>query len=247
VNPTIRAVIMAGGEGARLRPFTYSIPKPLLPIGRKPIAQIIVERLRDCGIRDIVMSVNYGADLIRAFFQDGAQFGVSISYYQEAQRLGTAGCLAHIPGLREGGLVVTNGDILTVTDYAQFVRDHAASGAALTVATRRETMTIPYGVLELDGDTVRSVEEKPTMAYCFSAGIYALSPAALDLVPSDRAFDMTELVNALAAAGEKVRAAELEGIWYDLARAGDFDRALAEIEESAPELFGDVARPAGDD
>jgi NDP-sugar pyrophosphorylase family protein len=242
VDATIRAVIMAGGEGARLRPFTYSIPKPLLPIGRKPIAQIIVERLRECGICDIVMSVNYGADLIRAFFQDGSQFGVRISYYQEAQRLGTAGCLAHIPGLRDGPLLVTNGDILTVTDYARFVRDHGESGAALTVATRRETMTIPYGVLELDGDTVRSVEEKPTMAYCFSAGIYALSPTALELVPADRAFDMTDLVNALAVAGNRVRAAQLEGVWYDLARAGDFDRALAEIEKAAPELFQDVAR-----
>jgi mannose-1-phosphate guanylyltransferase len=243
VDRTVRAVIMAGGEGTRLRPFTYTIPKPLLPIGRKPIAQIIVERLRACGIVDITMSVSYGADLIRAFFQDGSLFGVRITYFQEDERLGTAGCLAHIPNLRNGNLLVTNGDILTQTDYAAFVRDHEKSGAALTVATRSEEMTIPYGVLRVEAGAVRGVDEKPTMRYCFSAGVYALSERALDLIPATGRYDMTDLINAAAGAGVPVRACELGGLWYDLARTADFDRALAEIEKEAPELFRDIAQP----
>jgi NDP-sugar pyrophosphorylase family protein len=153
-----RAVIMAGGEGTRLRPFTHTIPKPLLPLGRKPIAQIIVERLRECGIRDITMTLGYAAELIQAFFQNGSQFGVNVSYFLEPSKLGTAGCLAHIPALRETPFLVTNGDILTDLDYCEFLDAHIDSGATLTVASRREKTSIPYGVLKLDGSRIISVE-----------------------------------------------------------------------------------------
>ncbi len=237
---------MAGGEGTRLRPFTRSIPKPLLPIGRKPVAQIIVERLRDCGIPDIVMSLEYGADLIRAYFQDGSQFGVRITYYQEPRKMGTAGCLAHIPELRKGAagdgepFLVTNGDILTDLDYAALMTAHGASGAAMTVATRRDAISIPYGVLQVEHGRIRSVEEKPVMAYTFNAGVYALSPAALARVPSAAEgpeFPMTDLITALAGSGEGVNAYEVEGLWFDLARVDDFEKALAELERTHPELL----------
>lgn len=238
-----RAVIMAGGEGTRLRPFTRSIPKPLLPIGRKPVAQIIVERLRDCGISDIIMTLEYGADLIRAYFQDGSQFGVRITYFHEPRKMGTAGCLPHVPGLAgEDGepFLVTNGDILTDLDYAALLQGHRQSGAAMSVATRRGEIAIPYGVLQLDRERILGVEEKPTMTYTFNAGVYALSPGALTYVPAapdTPPFPMTDLITALVAAGEPVRAYPVNGLWFDLARVDDFEKALAELERTHPELL----------
>lgn len=240
----VRAIIMAGGEGTRLRPFTRSIPKPLLPIGRKPVAQIIVERLRDCGIVDVTMTLEYGAELIRAYFQDGSQFGVRIGYFQEPRKMGTAGCLRHLPGLREGGrpFLVTNGDILTDLDYAALLREHDSSGAAMTVATRRGEIAIPYGVLQVDsGACISGVEEKPTMAYTFNAGVYAISPAALDLIPENPespGFPMTDLITSLVGAGHEVRSWPIDGLWFDLARVDDFEKALEELERTRPELLG---------
>jgi NDP-sugar pyrophosphorylase family protein len=233
----MRAVIMAGGEGTRLRPFTNTIPKPLLPIGRKPVAQIIVERLRDCGITDAIMSLEYGADLIRAYFQDGAQFGVSISYFQESRKMGTAGCLAHIPELRDDAFLVTNGDVLTDLDYRELLEGHAKSGAALTVATRVNELVLPYGVLKLDGEVVREVEEKPRYEFCINAGIYALSSLAVEHVPPDREFDMTDLISALVKAGQKVRVHPITGYWFDLAKVDDFEKAVAELARAHPELL----------
>lgn len=228
----MRAVIMAGGEGTRLRPFTQTIPKPLLPIGRKPIAQIIVERLRDSGIHEVTMTLGYAADLIKAFFQDGSQFGVQIQYYHEKEKLGTAGCLAHLPYLREQPFLVTNGDILTDLNYAAFLQEHTASGAAMSVGTRCDRITIPYGVLKLKNDQVTGIEEKPTLDICFNGGIYALAPACLDLIPPDGPFDMTDLMQELINSGKQVRPVALEGEWYDLAKVDDFDKVLSQLENT---------------
>lgn len=233
----MRAVIMAGGEGKRLRPFTHSIPKPLLPIGKKPIAQIIIERLRQFGIVDIIMSLEYSGDLIRAFFQDGRQFGVNIDYYKEPHKMGTAGCLAHIPVLREEPFIVTNGDILSHIQYTELMQKHTESGTALTVATRMEEVLIAYGVLHTEGNEILRVEEKPKYRYCFNAGIYALSPLSLEYVPKEGVFDMTDLINAVLANGHRVGAYPLEGLWFDLAKVGDFEKAVAELERSYPEYL----------
>lgn len=228
------AVIMAGGEGRRLRPFTYSIPKPLLPVGRRPIAEIIVRRLRKCGIDDIILALGYGADLIRAFFQDGGQFGVRIRYYQEETQLGTAGCLAHIPELANEHFLVTNGDVITDLDYAAFMERHNASRAALSVGIRHEEISIPYGVLDMKDGAVLKVTEKPTHRYCFNAGIYGVSPAAIPHIPQDTFFDMTDVINSLIASGDRVRAEEIGGFWFDLAKAADFERAAEELEGKYP-------------
>ena len=236
-----RAVIMAGGEGTRLRPFTHSIPKPLLPIGRKPIAQIIIERLRDCGILHITMAVNYGAELIRAYFGHGTQFGVQLDYYHEPRKLGTAGALAQIIKPDDEPFLVTNGDILTVLDYGAFLQNHVAAKAAMTVATRNDTMTIPYGVLRFNADgNVEGVTEKPSTNYIFSAGIYALAPSVVAHIPHEQPLDMTDLINTLAATGEVVRAHPIEGLWFDLANVDDFEKALAELEQNDPAFFRDV-------
>lgn len=237
-----RAVIMAGGEGTRLRPFTHTIPKPLLPIGRKPVAQIIIERLADHGFTDIVMSLGYAADLIRAYFQDGHRFGVNISYFHEPEKLGTAGCLAHLPSLREAPFLVTNGDLLTDLDYRDLLEQHIAAGAAMTVGTRTQSVALPYGVLDIaeahaNGmpiagmGTVTGVREKPVHHYTCNAGIYALSPVAVDLVPPTGRSDMTDLIQRLLDDGHKVNSYALQGYWFDLAQTDDFDRALQKLEE----------------
>lgn len=232
-----RALIMAGGEGRRMRPFTYTIPKPLLPVGKRPIAEIIVCRLRDCGIRDIIMSLGYGGDLIRAYFQNGSQFGVRISYFQEATKMGTAGCLAHIPELREEPFLISNGDILTDFDYALFLQEHVASGHPLSVATRTEELSIPYGVLDIVDGRIGGVEEKPVRKYCFNAGIYGVSPSAVAHVPGTSPFDMTDLINAVIAGGGGVRAQQIPGFWFDLARVDDFEKAIAQLEADHPDLL----------
>lgn len=254
-----RAVIMAGGEGTRLRPFTHTIPKPLLPIGRKPVVQLIIERLADCGFTDITMSLGYAADLIRAYFQDGRRFGVKITYYEEREKLGTAGCLSHLPELREGPFLVTNGDLLTDLDYQDLMTRHQQTNATLTVATRTQTLALPYGVLDLkmpDGSPappdsasidknnstsssndpgndarITGVREKPNHTYVCNAGIYALSPEAIDHIPTTGPSDMTDLIQRLLAANAEVRPYPLQGFWFDLAEADDFDRALRKLEE----------------
>lgn len=226
-----RAVIMAGGEGTRLRPFTHTIPKPLLPIGRKPVAQLIIERLAEHGFTDIIMSLGYAADLIRAYFQDGRRFGVNISYYEETERLGTAGCLAHLPELRESPFLVTNGDLLTDLNYSDLLEQHKKSGAALTVAVREQTINLPYGVLSLQDGHVTGVQEKPVHSYACNAGIYVLSPDVLDLVPPQGASDMTDLISRLLDQRKIVMPYHVTGFWFDLAQARDFDKALETLEK----------------
>lgn len=241
---THHAIIMAGGEGTRLRPFTRSIPKPLLPIGRKPVAQIIVERLRDCGICNITMTLEYGADLIRAYFQDGKQFGVNIDYYHEPRKMGTAGCLKHVPAVTQlpaqAAFLVTNGDILTDLDYAALMATHTVSGAMMTVATRRGEVAIPYGVVQHTNGVVQSIEEKPTLHYTFNAGVYALSAQAVDLIPEQMeppGFPMTDLIARVISAGHKVHCHAFDGLWFDLARVDDFEKALEELERVNPALL----------
>lgn len=231
------AVIMAGGEGLRLRPFTHTIPKPLLPLGRKPVAQLIIERLAQCGIRNVIMALGYRSDLIRAFFQDGSQFGVSIRYFTDPTKLGTAGALAYLEDLDRAPFLVTNGDIIADLDYAEFLRAHAQSQALISVAIREATLPIPYGVVETDNERVVAITEKPAYTYRFNAGIYALSPAARRLVPRGQPYDMTDLISAAIAQGHFVRAVPLTGFWYDLARVDDFEHALREIETRYPHLL----------
>ncbi len=226
-----RAVIMAGGEGTRLRPFTHTIPKPLLPIGRKPVAQLIIERLAEHGFTDVIMSLGYAADLIRAYFQDGKRFGVNITYFEETVRLGTAGCLAHLPELREAPFLVTNGDLLTDLDYSTFLKEHVETGASLTVAVRNQTVNLPYGVLNIENGHVTGVQEKPVHSYACNAGIYALSPDALQLVPQQGPSDMTDLIGRLLEQGRLVKPYEVTGFWFDLAQARDFDKALETLEK----------------
>ena len=213
----MKTVILAGGKGVRLRPLTYTIPKPLLPIGEKPILEEIVERLKTQGFRDLIIAVGYRAELIETYFRDGSQLGVRIDYVREAQALGTAGPLALVHDAADfaadEALLVMNGDILTDLDMRAFVEFHERSGFELTVAMREFALKHPYGVIETDGDRVVRIEEKPTEKDMVSAGVYVLRAPVLDLVPRDRFFDMPDLVNVLLAADRSVGAYRFDEPW----------------------------------
>ena len=231
----MRAVILAGGKGVRLRPLTYTIPKPLLPVGEKPILEEIIERLKPFGVRDFVIAVGYRAELIETYFRDGSQLDVRIEYVRESHPLGTAGPLALARSLFEESpdepLLVMNGDILTDLDMGLFVEFHERGKYELTVATRKFELQHPYGVLQLDGPRVTGIVEKPAVMDIVSAGIYAIQPSALDVIPDDSFFDMPDLVNELVAQGRGVGAYHFVGEWLAIDRIDQLEDAARMIAE----------------
>ncbi len=231
----MRAVILAGGKGVRLRPLTYTIPKPLLPVGEKPILEEIIERLVPFGVRDFVIAVGYRAELIETYFRDGAQLGVRIGYVRELHPLGTAGPLSLVRSALElppdEPLLAMNGDILTDLDVGALLDFHRRGRFEMTVATREFQLQHPYGVLKLDGGRVTGIIEKPAVTDIVSAGIYAIQPSALDAIPKDSFFDMPDLVNKLLAAGRSVGAYQFSGEWLAIDRIEQLEDAARMIAE----------------
>jgi NDP-sugar pyrophosphorylase family protein len=230
-----RAVILAGGRGTRLAPYTSILPKPLMPIGDRSILEIVVRQLADSGIRDLTFCVGYLSHLIRAVFDAGAvdsksNGGVNIAYVQEHEALGTAAPLRLVEGLEET-FIAMNGDVLTTLDYRNLVNHHRDAGNVLTIATHRRSIKIDYGILHLDvRRRVRDFEEKPELASVVSMGIYVMEPAVLHFIPEGRPFDFPDLVHALLAAGAPVGAYEYDGLWFDIGRHEDYEQAVAAWE-----------------
>ena len=221
----MQAVILAGGKGTRLRPLTYSIPKPLLPIGRKPILEIIVERLREHNFREIILTVEYKAELIRDYFGDGNGFGVEISYLQEGRYSGTAGPVKQVQHLLNGEPFVTmNGDLLTDLDFSKMYRAHQDMSSEMTVATTGHAVKLPYGVIDMQDSKIVSVREKPTLQFLVNAGIYILSSSALDVVPEEDAYDMPDLIQTLIDQGRKVGTYFIDGEWQDLGTMENYEK-----------------------
>src|SRR5436190_1707962 len=208
------AVVMAGGLGTRLQPLTFSLPKPLLPVGERPIVEILVRQLAAQGFARVFLSVGHKGHLIRAYFNEVTVTGVELRFMAEPEPLGTAGALRLLP-VDVHDVFVVNGDILTDADFASILRRHVASGATVTVAVHHHAVPLPYGVFTLDGDTVVKIEEKPTINLPVATGMYALSRAAIDALP-DGPCDMPTLLNTLAARGQ-VRAHVFAGFWTDVA------------------------------
>ncbi len=221
-----RAVLLAGGKGTRLRPYTTVLPKPLLPIGDRPILEIVITRLREAGVRDLVISVGHLAELIRAFFGDGAKWGVRIEYAIEDQPLGTIGPLPMIPHLGEDFFVL-NGDVLTDLDFRALYAAHRASGATLTVATFRREVNIDFGVLRYDPRSLRitDFEEKPTIPYDVSMGVYVLRRRCLDFIPRGAYFGFDSLALTLLERSEPVQSFPHTGEWLDIGRPADYELA----------------------
>lgn len=221
-------VIMAGGLGTRLQPLTDEVPKPLLAVGGKPILETIIEAFADQGFRQIFLSVNYKANMIRSYFSEGERWGVQIQYLQESSRLGTGGALSLLPGPPTAPMVVMNGDLLTHVDFGNLLKFHTDQGAVATMAVREYEVQVPYGVVAFDGTRIQAIEEKPVHRSFINAGIYVLSPEALDMLPTEASFDMPSLFERLTAAGRTVVAYPLHEYWLDVGRVEELDRARRE-------------------
>jgi len=232
----MQAVILAGGQGRRLHPYTAVLPKPLMPIGDVPILEVVVRQLKGAGFVDITMAVGYLAELLMAYFGDGHKLGVRIGYSREEEPLGTAGPLGLIRRPGEPFLVM-NGDLLTTLDYGALWTRHRERGAIATLATFRRDVKIDLGVIECDGEgLVTGYIEKPTFHYSVSTGIYIFEPAVLDHIPIGVRLDLPDLVRKLLAAGEKVATYPFEGIWLDIGRWEDYERAAQEFEQHRAEF-----------
>jgi dTDP-glucose pyrophosphorylase len=227
-----RAVIMAGGEGRRLRPLTETTPKPLLSIGGRSLLELLVERLRQSGLVDIVIAIHHKSEMIRERLGDGSRLGVRVEYFEEARPLGTMGALPLIrDGLTEPFFVV-NADILTKCDFrAMWDFHHREPKVAMTVGVTLHQVDIPYGELMLEGARVVRCEEKPRKEYPVNAGIYVLDPSVLDLVPRDEYFDATDLLELLLARGIPVAGYRIQEYWLDVGRLHDLEKANRDLAE----------------
>jgi NDP-sugar pyrophosphorylase family protein len=232
----MRAAILAGGRGTRLRPYTTVLPKPLVPIGEQPILELILHQLARCGFTRVDFLVGHLGELIRAYFDESQAKpkGMELRYFWEDEPLGTAGAL-HLIEPPEEPFLVMNGDILTTLDYGTLMEAHARSGAALTVATHSKDVRLELGVVEGDEGVISGYIEKPTLHYEVSMGIYAYSPEALEHVPREH-FDFPDLVLALIGAGRPVARYHFDGLWFDIGTADEHERAVAAYE-SDPDVF----------
>lgn len=227
----MQAVILAGGKGTRLRPFTVSFPKPLVPLGDKPVLEVLIRRLASFGVDRLTLAVGHLAPLIQAFFQDGSDLGVRITYSREPEPLGTAGPLALVPALDDDFLVV-NGDLLTDLDFGALMAAHRASGASVTVARHTVDHQVALGVLDVDesGRLVRYTE-KPTLRYDVSMGAYAFRlDVVRDFILPGTPIDLPDLLQRLVAAGRTVQTFHHEGFWLDIGHPEDYARAQALYE-----------------
>jgi dTDP-glucose pyrophosphorylase len=220
----IQAVVMAGGFGTRLRPLTENTPKPMLPVGDRPLLEHIIGRLRDHGIQRVDVTTHYQPEKIRDHFGDGGAFGVELNYINEAEPLGTAGALGLVAP-PAGPQVVINGDILTRVDFRAMMAFHREHGADLTVGVREYDLQVPYGVLECDGPMVRRVREKPMYSFFVSAGVYVLEPSVYDFIPSAQRMDMPDLIEQLIETGRKVVGFPIVEYWLDIGQHGDYAKA----------------------
>ncbi len=224
-------VLMAGGAGTRLRPLTDVCPKPLLPIGGKPILERILDRFVEQGFRNFYISVNYMAEMIMDHFGNGERWGVHIEYLRETERLGTAGALSLISAMPQEALIVMNGDLLTEVDFISLLREHEARGVQATMAVREYEMQIPYGVVNAESGLIRSVDEKPVHRFLVNAGIYALQPEALKHIPKGYV-DMPTLFETLSRTGPTF-AYPVSEYWVDIGRLEDLEAVQFALQTQA--------------
>jgi NDP-mannose synthase len=243
-----RAIILAGGRGTRLGPYTTVLPKPLLPIGERAILEVVVRQLSDFGFTRVTIAVGYLAHLVRAVMSDGTDYGLTIDYQEEKEPLGTVGPLATIDELDDSFLVM-NGDVLTALDYGKLLEVHRQSGNVLTIASHRRVVRTEYGVLHIDsgsGETkpIVGFDEKPELPYVVSMGVYAMEPHALDYIEPEKHFDLPELVLKLIDAGEPVGSYLFDGYWLDIGRHEDYEKAIMEYESLKADLHAPDPEPA---
>lgn len=235
----MKALVLAGGKGTRLAPYTKILPKPLMPIGDMPILEVLLLQMKRAGVTEVILTVGHMAELLRAFFQDGVRLGLRIDYSVEDQPLGTAGPLSLVADRLQDTFLVANGDVLTTLNMRQLVETHRASGAIATIACHARQVKVDLGVLQLnDADDLTGYIEKPVYDFFVSMGVYVFEPRVLGYIPHNQYLDFPDLVLKLIQNGERVRGYRFEGYWQDLGRADDYEQAVQEFESLRPVILG---------
>lgn len=217
-------VVLAGGTGTRLRPYTTVLPKPLMPVGDMPVLEILLRRLAAAGLTRVNLAVGHLAELIEAYFGDGSRFGVELLYWREDEPLGTAGPIAQM-GLEGERVLVMNGDLLTTLDFTPLLAEHGSSGAAATIAVLEREVPIDFGVVRLDGATLVGFEEKPVLSYNVSMGVYVFERRVTELIPRGQRYDFPDLLGAVLEQGWPVHAHRFGDFWLDIGRPEDYELA----------------------
>jgi NDP-sugar pyrophosphorylase family protein len=226
----MKAIVLAGGRGARLVPYTKILPKPLMPIGDMPILEILLRQMKRANINEVIITVGHLAGLLQAFFQDGSNLGMHITYSFEETPLGTAGPLSLVKGL-DDTFLVTNGDVLTTLDLREIVQFHTDQKATATIAVHCRKVDIDFGVVQCDGShRIVGYTEKPSIDYMVSMGIYVFEPRVLTYIPYNQNLDLPALVKILISAGEKVIGFPYKGYWQDLGRPDDYENATRDFD-----------------
>lgn len=225
------AVLMAGGEGKRLRPLTNNTPKPLLKVGDKPIIEYNIDRLINYGIKNISLSVNYLAEQLQNYFKDGAEKGINIKYVTEKKPLGTIGSILLVEKFNYDDIIVMNSDLLTNIDFSDFFKSYKENNADMAVAATSYHVDVPYAVLEVnEGIEVKSLKEKPRYTYYSNAGIYILKKKLLNMIPVDEFFDITDLMEKVISMNLKLITYPINGYWLDIGKHEDFNKAQEDIK-----------------
>lgn len=219
----MRAFILAGGEGTRLRPYTYSVPKPMLMLGGKPILQYVLENLKRAGLKDIVLTVGYKHEAITSYFGDGGKFGLKIEYSIEKEKRNTAGSIAHFKGKVKETFAVVMGDHLTDIDMADMLEQHRKSGAIATIALYHAKMPLEYGVAKVDGAHVVGFSEKPLLEHNYNTAIYFFEPEIFDYIQGKEDF-AKDVFPRLLDAKKPINAYIFDGVWFDIGRVSDYER-----------------------
>ena len=226
----IDAILMAGGQGMRLRPLTENTPKPLLKVADKPIIQYNLERLGRYGISDINITLNYLGDQIEDYFKEGDDFGLSIKYWHEKEPLGTMGSSTLVEKIYNDTVLIMNSDLLTNIDYEDFYSDFMESGASISIASISYSMNVPYAVLEIDGECVKDLKEKPTYTYYSSGGIYLFKKEILEQLNFDKKKDAPDFIKELISKGYEIRHYPIRGYWLDIGKMEDFSKAQEDVK-----------------
>lgn len=227
-----KVILMVGGLGSRLRPLTDEIPKPMLKVGNKPILETIILNFKKYGFINIVLCVNYKAEIIKEYFKDGSDFGVNIEYIYEDKRMGTAGALSLLKEKQpKEAFFVMNGDLLTNVNFEHLLTFHQNHNAKATMAVREYDFQIPYGVVNIENENIKSIEEKPKHKFFVNAGIYVLDSSCIELIPKDEFYDMPTLFEKMIEIGDITVSFPLREYWLDIGQMDDYKKANYEYSE----------------
>ncbi|OGU70559.1 MAG: nucleoside-diphosphate-sugar pyrophosphorylase [Ignavibacteria bacterium RBG_16_34_14] len=230
----MKAVILAGGKGVRLKPYTTHFPKPLMPVGDKPILEILIEKLKEAEIYDIIITTGHLSEMINVLMGDGSKVGVKIKYSLEDKPLGTAGPLDLLRDDLTEDFILINGDVLSDLNFSEMIKFHKKNNNAATIGSIERTVFVDFGLVKLDSKNMyQGWEEKPTLKYLVSMGIYVLSPLALNCLPKGEFFNIPDLIQALHNNNEKVMGYKHKGYWLDIGRREDYESACKSYNENS--------------